>query len=104
MIKAEKNERRLPIGPVVRLMRSLPPLKDPRRAGLSQRDLAHLIGAPLRQVARWFEAGSIPMSQADYLACRFGMHPTDARLWPDFQDEPHTAREAREAETFLENP
>ena len=94
MVKAEKDERRLPIGPVVHLMRSLPPLRDPmRRQSMSQADLADVVGLPLRQVARWFRSGSIPMSKADHLACRFGMHPTDHRLWPDFQDEPHTERE-----------
>ena len=83
--KPVRHERRLPLAPLL------------EATGYSYPELAERSGYTANSISTWNLKG-VPMSAADWLACRCGYHPLN--IWPDFQDEPHTIREA-EADTRI---
>ena len=53
--------------------------------------LSAICGVGSRTIGRYARAGHLPMSDADRIACRLGLHPI--LLWPDFQTEPFHPKE-----------
>ena len=73
-----RNERKLPLAPLLAM------------TGANYPELADASGYATKSIAGWAQKG-VPMSAADWLACRCGFHPCN--VWPEFQDEPHTPKE-----------
>ena len=75
----KRGERLLPLRPLIDL------------TCISYAELSSTTGYPAKTIGAWAVRG-VPMSAADWMACRCGFHPIN--VWgPAFQDEPHTPGE-----------
>lgn len=102
-VRARTNERRVSIEPVVALMKLYEGSdwgSDRGVQGLTQADLADRLCVDRALVGKWFAAGSLPCTWADWLACRFGRLASDLDMWGDeFLAEPFSPAEASNAIT-----